>query len=135
MPFDLTRFRDAVDDDMMSSIKRELSLGKKVGHWMWFIFPQGMRPHSSPVSQRFAIRDLDHAREFLKHDLLGHRLVECTRLVLTHSDKTPLDVFGHVDSKKFLGCMTLFSQASKSLGSAEHECFQRALDVFFNENP
>jgi len=39
MGFDLQRFIDA-QSGVFESALAELRRGRKVGHWMWFIFPQ-----------------------------------------------------------------------------------------------
>ena len=81
-PFNLARFLEAQDVQYAEAVG-ELSFGRKRSHWMWFIFPQWTGLGSSPPSQRFAIRSLDEARAYLNHPVLGPRLIECTRLVLS----------------------------------------------------
>ena len=74
-PASLVRFEEAqaaVWDDVQS----ELRAGRKVSHWMWFVFPQIAGLGLSPTSRRFAISSLDEARAFLQHPILGPRLLE-----------------------------------------------------------
>ena len=88
----------------------ELQRGEKTGHWMWFIFPQIAGLGSSSMAHRYAIADLDEARRYLDHPLLGARLIECTRLVNGHADK-PLDnILPYPDNLKFRSSMTLFAR-------------------------
>ena len=127
MPFDLTRFHDAVDDDMMSSIKRELSSGKKVGHWMWFIFPQIAGLGHSGTAQFFALENLAEAQAFLSHTILGPRLRECAQAMLDHGDRSAHDILGSPDDLKLKSSMTLFEQAAHD----EAAIFTEVLERFY----
>jgi uncharacterized protein (DUF1810 family) len=81
--FDLQRFLDA-QASIYRQVVEELSRGRKQTHWMWFIFPQ--------------IAGLGFsAMAYLEHDLLGPRLVECTRLVMAASEKPVTDILGSPD--------------------------------------
>src|SRR4029078_12612654 len=94
--FNLERFveaQDAVYDDVLAELKR----GRKTSHWMWFVFPQLKGLGSSPMSQRFAISSLDEARAYLKHPVLGPRLIECCRLVVAIEGKDLHEIFGYPD--------------------------------------
>ena len=85
--FDLQRFVDA-QASVYRQVVEELSRGRKQTHWMWFIFPQIAGLGFSAMAQRFAIGSRAEAVAYLEHDLLGPRLLECTRLVLAASEKT-----------------------------------------------
>jgi hypothetical protein len=52
------------------------------------------------MAQRFAIGSRAEAAAYLEHDLLGPRLVECTRLVMATSEKTITDILGSPDDMK-----------------------------------
>src|SRR5882757_9196566 len=80
---------------------------------MWFIFPQIAGLGFSAMAQRFAIGSHAEAVAYLEHDLLGPRLVECTRLVMAASEKPVTDILGSPDDMKFWSCMTLFDAVSK----------------------
>lgn len=110
----------------------ELQRGRKVTHWMWFVFPQleGLTPNPSPTSQRYALRDRVHAEAFLDDADLGPRLRARTEAVLQHSTMTAEDIFGYPDWLKFRSCMTLFATID-----GPDSCFQRALEVFFDGVP
>ncbi len=130
VPFDLSRFECAVDQDLLRQVLSELNEGKKQTHWMWFIFPSLRGIYQSPVSRRFSIADIDHAIDFMKHETLGPRLVECTRAVMQHKDRTAESIFGPIDAKKFHSSMTLFCLAPNS-----DPVFQQALELFFDSKP
>jgi hypothetical protein len=59
---------------------------------MWFVFPQIAGLGFSDMAQRFAIGSRAEAVAYLEHDLLGSRLVECTRLVMAASEKPITDI-------------------------------------------
>jgi uncharacterized protein (DUF1810 family) len=90
-------------------VVRELAAGQKETHWMWFIFPQLDGLGHSPMAQCFALDDVDAARRYLAHEVLGPRLRECTQLTLNIRNRTAADVFGHPDDLKFRSSMTLFA--------------------------
>ena len=77
-------------------------------------------------AQKYGIDDLQHATNYLQHPVLGKRLLQCMRLVLTHRDKHLRKIFSEVDALKFRSCMTLF----KHVPSSDY-CFRDALMVFF----
>src|SRR5262249_53258995 len=84
--------------------------GQKRSHWMWFIFPQIAGLGLSAMSRKYAIADLAEATAYLRHPVLGPRLLETTRLVQTIEKRALDDIFGVVDAVKFRSCMTLFAQ-------------------------
>lgn len=78
-PHDLQCFIDA-QEVMYDKALAELKAGRKLDHWMWFIFPQTAKVGMSTVSRQFAIRSLDEARAYLEHPLLGTRRWSVRRL-------------------------------------------------------
>ncbi|MBV8698329.1 MAG: DUF1810 domain-containing protein [Bradyrhizobium sp.] len=123
-PFDLQRFVDA-QHDVYRQVAAELSAGRKRSHWMWFIFPQIAGLGFSAMAQRYAISSRGEAAAYLAHDILGPRLVECTRLVLSVEGKTIRTILGSPDDLKFRSSMTLFSAVSKA------QIFDQALAKYF----
>src|ERR1700723_4461135 len=105
-PFNLRRFLDA-QGPVYEQARRELEIGRKRSHWMWFIFPQIAGLGHSPMSIRFAIASLDEANAYLAHPVLGARLRECVQLTLDVEAKTARDVFGGIDEMKFRSSMPL----------------------------
>lgn len=123
--FDFRRFVDA-QAAVYRRVVEELSHGRKQTHWMWFIFPQaGGGLGFSTMAKRFAIGSRAEAAAYLEHDVLGPRLVECTRLVMAASEKTITDILGSPDDMKFRSCMTLFDAVSKQ------EIFAEAIAAFY----
>ncbi|WP_339644287.1 DUF1810 domain-containing protein [uncultured Pelagibacterium sp.] len=105
----------------------ELRAGHKRTHWMWFIFPQIAGLGMSAMSQRYALGSLDEARAYLAHEILGPRLLDCTRAVLAHPEKSANAIFGAPDDLKFRSSMTLFAHAAP-----DQPEFRQALDTFFD---
>ena len=103
----------------------EIQNGRKVSHWMWYIFPQLRGLGQSNVAWYYGIKDLDEAKAYLEHPVLGQRLREITQTALDLSETDPMKVFGWPDNMKFRSCMTLFAQIS------EDDLFARTLDKFF----
>ncbi len=105
---------------------QELKQGEKKSCWMWFIFPQLRGLARSRKSFVYGIRDLDEAKAYLAHPVLGPRLIECCEAVLEHSDRSAEEIFGELDAVKLCSSMTLFS-----LVCNEGSIFHNVLDRFF----
>lgn len=112
------------------TVMKELTEGQKQTHWMWFIFPQVKGLGHSTMARRFAIENLEQAKEYLQHDVLGARLIECAELLLLHPDKSALEIFGSIDTLKLHSSLTLFT-----LASPNKKCvFDELLDQYFEGN-
>jgi uncharacterized protein (DUF1810 family) len=122
---DLERFVQA-QDPVLAEVRSELSQGQKRSHWMWFVFPQIAGLGHSARSRRYAMASLAEAQEFLRHPVLGPRLVDCTRLVNQVQGRSIHEIFGSPDDMKFHSSMTLFATASPGASP-----FQEALDRYF----
>ena len=109
--YDLGRFVSA-QEGVYAGVLDELRRGRKVGHWIWFIFPQVAGLGYSAMSQQYAISSLDEARAYLAHPVLGARLRECAAVVLATTGRTALEIFGSIDAMKLRSSMTLFHRAA-----------------------
>ncbi len=114
-PFDLSRFVDA-QAPVYRNVVDELRGGRKRSHWMWFVFPQLSGLGASPMAARYGISSLDEARAYLRHDLLGPRLHECTQLVNRVRGRSAAEIFGSPDDLKLRSSMTLFARATDDNG-------------------
>jgi len=110
-PFNLERFINA-QSLVYQRILDELHQGRKRSHWMWFVFPQLAGLGHSARAQRFAISAREEAIAYLRHDILGARLKECTALINAVEDRTIFQILGSPDDLKFRASMTLFSSVS-----------------------
>ncbi len=106
----------------------ELRRGRKVSHWMWFVFPQIAGLGFSATSRHFAISSLAEAEAYLEHPVLGPRLLECARV--RGRDRGPngrgRSSVG-IDAQKLRSSMTLFSRAAP-----DEAVFRQVLDRFFD---
>jgi uncharacterized protein (DUF1810 family) len=107
---DLERFV-AAQEDTYDRALRELRAGRKTSHWMWWVFPQVAGLGQSPTSRQYAVADLAEARAYLRHDVLGPRLVECCRALLDLGEVGAVQVLGPIDAMKLRSSMTLFAHA------------------------
>src|SRR3954464_3719922 len=80
-PFDLNRFVRAQQDDYQQALA-EIASGRKVSHWMWYIFPQFDGLAFSSTSKFFAIKSVEEAKAYLDHPILGPRLMACAEAAL-----------------------------------------------------
>ncbi len=105
----------------------ELRAGHKTSHWIWFVFPQVAGLGRSEMARRYAIADLDEARGYLSHPVLGPRLVTAAESVIIHRNRTAEDILGSIDAIKLRSSMTLFAHADES-----QTVFRTVLDTFFD---
>jgi len=127
-PYNLQRFIDA-QKSMYDKALAELKAGKKQSHWMWYIFPQTPKAGMGKMATFYAISSKDEAQAYHDHPLLGTRLVECTKAVSVHADRSLASIFGsELDAVKFISSMHLF----KHVGG-EESVFVEALRVFGEE--
>ena len=90
----------------------EVRNGKKESHWMWFIFPQIIGLGVSDTAMLYSISGIGEAKLYLEHEILGPRLVEITKEVLSLETDDPVEVCGEVDALKLNSSMTLFDYVS-----------------------
>ncbi len=128
-PFDLDRFVTA-QEPVLAQVRRELADGRKRSHWMWFVFPQLTGLGHSAMARHYAISSLSEAQAYLRHPVLGPRLVECAELVNRVEDRSIHQIFGSPDDMKFHSSMTLFSMAERGPSA-----FHAALDRYFAGQP
>lgn len=114
-PFDLQRFVDA-QSGVYDTVAAELRRGRKRSHWIWFIFPQITGLGRSPTAEKYAISSLAEAEAYLRHEVLGPRLRECTRLVNRVEGRSVDEIFGWPDNLKVRSSMTLFAHATPDNG-------------------
>jgi uncharacterized protein (DUF1810 family) len=125
-PYSLSRFVQAQEGRYEQALA-EIRNGRKRSHWMWFIFPQYDGLGSSAISNQYAIKSLAEAEAYLRHPVLGPRLLECAEGALGVEGKSASEVFGFPDDLKLRSCATLFAYASPP-GSV----FERLLDKYFS---
>ena len=126
-PAELARFLEAQDGRATyAQALSELQAGHKSSHWMWFVFPQISGLGHSAMSRRYAIASLREAEEYLRHPILGPRLIECTNVLLELNGLSAEQILGAIDAIKLCSSMTLFARADP--GNA---LFTQALERYF----
>ena len=121
----LDRFLDAQRGDYAAALA-EVRRGRKTSHWMWYIFPQIAGLGQSSTARYYSIRDLEEAREYYAHPVLGQRLREISGVLLDLRGSDPVAVFGGIDSMKLKSSMTLFAMAAP-----DDPIFQQVLDKYY----
>ncbi|HSO31061.1 MAG TPA: DUF1810 domain-containing protein, partial [Labilithrix sp.] len=110
---DLERFVVAQDEGAIyTHALAELRAGRKTSHWMWFVFPQIAGLGHSAMAKRFAIDSLDEARAYLRHPVLGPRLLECVKVLIATHGRDAQQIFGPIDALKLRSSLTLFHRAA-----------------------
>ena len=128
-PHNLQRFVDA-QSSVFEQVCSELRQGQKRTHWMWFIFPQMKGLGRSASAAYYGIGSLEEAAAYLRHPVLGPRLVECTQLVNKVEDRSIREILGSPDDLKFRSSMTLFARAAE-----DDTVFRTALKKYFGGEP
>jgi len=122
----LERFVDAQAGTYQDALT-EIKNGRKQSHWMWYIFPQIHGLGFSETSKFYGIKNLNEAEEYLKHQVLGNRLVIICEELLRLPSNDANKIFGSPDNLKLKSSMTLFA----SIPGA-NPVFERVLRKFFN---
>lgn len=122
----LDRFLDAQRGDYAAALA-EVRRGRKTSHWMWYIFPQIAGLGQSSTARYYSIRDLEEAREYYAHPVLGQCLREISGALLELRGSDPVAVFGGIDSMKLKSSMTLFAVAAP-----DDPLFQQVLDKYYD---
>jgi uncharacterized protein (DUF1810 family) len=129
VPYDLERFV-AAQARTYDGALRELQAGRKIGHWMWFVFPQVAGLGQSEVSRYYAIGSVDEARAYLDHPVLGPRLLECARAILAVEGRSAEAILGGIDAMKLRSSMTLFRRAAP-----DEAVFGEVLERYYDGRP
>ena len=129
MASDLSRFLKAQEHDYEQAL-REIRSGRKRTHWMWYIFPQIQGLGFSSTAQYYAIRDLEEAKDYLAHPVLGVRLKEISSALLDLEGLSASEIFGYPDDLKLRSCMTLFRMAD-----LDEPIFLEVLEKYYDGEP
>lgn len=127
--YNLERFAQAQMGSYEQAL-REIRLGRKTSHWMWYIFPQMAGLGTSSTAQFYGLRSLDEARAYLDHAVLGPRLVTCAEAAMDVEGRNATQIFGTPDDLKLRSSATLFS-----LVSPPDSVFHQILAKFFGGRP
>ena len=121
----LEKFVSAQSRDYATAL-REIRNGRKRSHWIWYIFPQVQGLGMSSTAQYYGIRDLEEAKDYMEHPVLGPRLIEISEALLGLESSNPGAVMGFPDDLKLCSSMTLFE-----LAAPEEKVFSKVLEKFY----
>ena len=122
----LERFIEPQEQDYEQALK-EIRNGRKVRHWIWYIFPQLRGLGKSYMSDYYGIRDLDEAKAFLQDPYLGKHLQKISEALLNLDNDNATQIMGRPDDMKLKSSMTLFACADP-----ENAVFEKVLEKFYN---
>lgn len=120
----LQRFIEAQNDSYDQALK-EIRNGRKLTHWIWYIFPQIKGLGFSYNSEYYGITSLQEAKDYLENELLRKRLFEITESLLMHKGKDIESIMGDIDALKLKSSMTLFDAVQPD------DIFGEVLDEFY----
>ena len=123
---DLERFVEAQKRNYNDALD-EIKNGKKVSHWMWYVFQQISGLGYSATSKFYEIHSSEEAKLYLNHEILGKRLLEISNALLNIEGKTAYQIFGSPDDSKLKSCMTLFRSIENS-----DPIFEEILNKYFS---
>lgn len=121
----LKRFIDAQDRNYTDALA-EIKNGRKLTHWMWYVFPQIQGLGLSETAKFYAIEDVKEAEAFLQHPVLGSRLLAISKALLDLSGNDAYRILGSPDDMKLQSSMTLFGALPNTA-----PVFQAVLDKFY----
>jgi len=123
----LNRFQRAQEGEFgWERALSEVQAGRKLTHWIWYIFPQLKGLGTSYNSSFYGIVSLQEAKDYLNDTVLGARLYAITEVILGLEVNDLREVFDG-DSRKVWSSMTLFAIAAGKSTSV----FQQVLDRYF----
>ena len=115
MAADLSRFLKAQEQDYEQALRE---------------IPQIQGLGFSPTAQYYAIRDLQEARDYLAHPVLGTRLKEISSALLDLNGLSASEIFGYPDDLKLRSSMTLFRMADLN-----EPVFLEVLEKYYDGKP
>ncbi|SJZ36301.1 Uncharacterized protein, DUF1810 family [Pilibacter termitis] len=122
----IERFLIAQDDGEYEKALFEIQSGRKMSHWIWYIFPQLKILGASEVAKFYGIENKAEGLAYWDNPLLKKRLVEISTALLSLEYRNPKHILGYPDNKKVKSCMTLFEVIAP-----EERVFGEVLEKFY----
>lgn len=123
--YNLKRFIDAHEKYYIKALN-EIKNGRKLSHWMWYIFPQLSCLGCSTTAKYYGIKNKEEAQAFLNNNILKNHLIEISE-ELYKQDNDINYIFGYPDNLKLKSCMTLFNYVNPKI-----DIFGKILNKFYN---
>jgi uncharacterized protein (DUF1810 family) len=115
-------------DSIYNDVVNELRNGRKVSHWMWYIFPQLAVLGRSEKAIYYGIKDIQEATEYCSNTLLLNRYLECCHILLNTQQTNPEEIFGPIDAIKLNSSLTLFYIVDKE----NRVLYERLIHKFYD---
>lgn len=124
--FDLDRFLEAQAHSYDIALN-EIKNGRKLGHWIWYIFPQQKGLGRSHNSEFYGLDGIEEAAAYWTHPILGPRLREICEALLKHKGTRDIDYImgSRIDVQKLQTSMNLFNKV------APNDVFKEVLNAFY----
>ena len=123
---DVSRFVSAHKKSYLQAYL-ELKTGKKMGHWMWYIFPQIQGLGFSETAEYYAVKNIEEAKTYMHHPILQTHMIELCSILLELNTNDAHKVFGSPDDLKLHSSMTLFA-----IACPEYDIFQKVIDKYYD---
>jgi len=123
--YNLDRFIKAQEYDYSIALK-ELSNGRKESHYIWYIFPQLKGLGYSSYSKYYGLSGLEEAKAYYNHEVLGKRLLELCKVLLSLEETDITQIMGYPDDLKLRSSMTIFYLATQD------KVFKDVIDKYYN---
>ena len=78
----------------------ELYAGRKMSHWMWYIFPQIKGLGMSEMSMYYAIQSIDEARAYINNSYLQGHMNMLLDILLSQDTSNATEIFASPDDMK-----------------------------------
>ena len=124
--YNLDRFIKAQERDYPVALQ-EIKSGRKLSHWIWYIFPQIKGLGYSETAQYYSIEDVEEAKAYLNNEYLHNNLVEICQELLKLKSNDIVDIMGYPDNLKLCSSMTLFNFVAP-----DEDIFKKVLDKYYN---
>ncbi len=120
----LARFRDAQASrrDGFESALEEMRVGRKRGHWIWYVFPQLRGLGTSDAARTYAIDGQLEATAYLRDPDLRARYLAVSQAVADQlrAGRPLVALMGSdTDARKLVSSLTLFGHVATALHKAE----------------
>lgn len=106
----------------------EIKQGRKRTDWIWYIFPQIDGLGKSNDSKLYSLKNIEEARSYLQHPILGSRLKLIAKQLLLFDEKNINRIFAFPDNLKIRSCMTLFLYVDDS----DESVFFKVLEKYYD---
>lgn len=114
---DVQRFARHHPDDFRRALA-EIEGGRKLTHWMWYVFPQLISLGRSPTAVEYGITSVQEAEAYLRHPTLGHDYATIVAAVWDQVVRHGVGItalMGSPDDLKLVSSLTLFGTVARRM--------------------